>query len=192
MVMPPRFGNRRLAFAMACALEAPVVNAWTTAALLAGETSLTFTPRRQMCEPWFPIYETSATVFLMISRETVMFHCQLSGGLKFSSTALKPVLLLTPATAFFKPGFMVSRLRKVGSLERSAVPPPQLEFTTVVQGGLPDRRRTSSITFERLMKRPNSTRTAVLPSPLTSQARPRRGWQPLLFRCHSVLAIPAG
>src|ERR1700674_2822224 len=115
MVMLPRFGNTRLAFAMACSLELPLVNAATTAALLLGAMSLTFTPRRQMCEPWFPIYETSATVFFRISRDTVMFHCQLSGGLKFSSTALKPVLLLTPAKLFFRPGFMVSRLRKVGS-----------------------------------------------------------------------------
>src|SRR5438128_5011229 len=98
------------------------------------------------------MYEISATVFFRISRETVTFHCQLSGGLKFSSTALKPVLVLTPAIAFFRPGFMVSRLRKVGSSARLAVLPPQLEFTTVVQGGLPDNRSTSSITFERLMK----------------------------------------
>src|SRR6266852_2161588 len=155
MVMGPRFGKMRLAFATAWAFELLLTNAATTAALFSGGTSLTCTPRRQMCEPWFPIYETSATVFLRISRETVMFHCQLSGGLKFSSTALKPVLLLTPATAFFRPGFMVSRLRKVGSSVRFGVPPPQLELTDVVHGGLPDKRRTSSITFERLMKRPN-------------------------------------
>src|SRR5437868_9774912 len=151
--MGPRFGNTRLAFTMFVRLALPVVNAWTTVALLLGLTSLTATPRRQICEPRFPMYENSATVFLIISRDTVMFHCQLSGGLKFSSTALKPVVLLTPATAFFNPGFMVSRLRKVGSSARFAVPPPQLEFTTAVHGGLPARRRTSSITFERLMKR---------------------------------------
>src|SRR5437016_13956464 len=156
MVMPPRFGKMRLAFATACAVSRTaaigLVNAATTAALLSAGTSLTFTPRRQMCEPWFPMYENSATVFLIISRETVMFHCQLSGGLKFSSTALKPVLVLTPATAFFRPGFMVSRLRKVGSSARFAVLPPQFEFTWVVHGGLPAIRKTSSITFERLMK----------------------------------------
>src|SRR5689334_4224335 len=121
------------------------------------------------------MYETSATVFFKISRDTVTFHCQLSGGLKFSSTALKAVVLLTPATASLSPGFIVSRLRKVGSSARLAVPPPQLEFTVVVQGGLPDRRKTSSITFERLMKRPNPMRNAVLPSPLMSQATPTRG-----------------
>src|SRR5712692_8429784 len=185
MVMGPRFGKMRLAFATACVCAA------TTAALFSGGTSLTCTPRRQMWEPWLPMYETSATVFFRISRETVMFHCQLSGGLKFSSTALKPVLLLTPASAFLRPGFMVSRLRKVGSLERSAVPPPQLEFTTAVHGGLPANRRTSSITFERLMKRPNPTRTAVLPSPLTSQARPTRGWKRLLYESHSERPNPA-
>ena len=169
----------------------PVVNAWATVVLLLGLTSLTCTPRRQMCEPWLPIYETSATVFLKTSRETVTFHCQLSGGLKFSSTALKPVLLLTPASAFFRPGLIVSRLRKVGSSARLAVPPPQFEFTTAVHGGLPDRRKTSSITFERLMKRPNPARTAVLPSPLTSQATPTRGWKPLLYGCHSERPNPA-
>src|SRR6266852_4371535 len=192
MVMGPRFGKMRLAFATAWAFELLLTNAATTAALFSGGTSLTCTPRRQMCEPWFPIYETSATVFLIISRETVMFHCQLSGGLKFSSTALKAVLLLTPARAFFRPGPMVSRLRKVGSSLSLEFPsPPQLELTTAVQGGLPARRRISSITFERLMKRPNPTRTAVLPSPLTSQARPTRGWKPLLYECHSERPNPA-
>src|SRR5437868_10123553 len=196
MVMPPRFGKMRLAFATACAVSRTaaigLVNAATTAALLSAGTSLTFTPRRQMCEPWFPMYENSATVFLIISRETVMFHCQLSGGLKFSSTALKPVLLLTPTMAFFNPGFIVSRLRKVGSsLNFEAPSPPQLEFTVVVHGGLADNRSTSSITFERLMKRPNPARTAVLPSPLTSQATPTRGWNPLLYGCHSERPNPA-
>src|SRR6266852_6600163 len=152
MVMGPRFGKMRLAFATACVCAA------TTAALFSGGTSLKCAPRRQMWEPWLPMYENSATVFLIISRDTVRFHCQLSGGLKFSSTALKPVLLLTPARAFFRPGLMVSRLRNVGSLARFAVLPPQFEFTTCVHGGLPDRRRTSSITFERLMKRPNPRR----------------------------------
>src|SRR5436190_1848341 len=137
------------------------------------------------------MYETSATVFFSTSRETVTFHCQLSGGLKFSSTALKAVLLLTPATASFSPGFIVSRLRKVGSSARLAVLPPQLELTTVVHGGLPDNRNTSSITFERLIKRPNPTRTAVLPSPLTSHAIPTRGWKPLLYGCHSERPKPA-
>src|SRR6266480_6915642 len=196
MVMPPRFGKRRLAFATACAVSRTaaigLVNAATTAALLSGGTSLRFTPRRQMCEPWFPIYENSATVFLIISRETVTFHCQLSGGLKFSSTALKPVLVLTPARAFFRPGPIVSRLRKVGSsLSLVAPSPPQLELTTAVHGGLPDSRKTSSITFERLMKRPNPARTAVLPSPLTSQATPTLGWKPLLYGCHSERPNPA-
>src|SRR6266550_8865260 len=120
-----------------------------------------------------------------------MFHCQLSGGLKFSLTALKPVLLLTPASAFFRPGLIVSRLRKVGSSARFAVPPPQLELTTWVQGGLPDKRSTSSITFDRLMKRPSPKRTAVLPSPLRSQASPTRGWKPLLYGCHSERPNPA-
>src|SRR6266849_4240909 len=183
--MGPRFGKRRLASATACVCAA------TTAALFSGGTSFKCTPRRQMCEPWLPMYETSATVFLITSRETLMFHCQLSGGLKFSSTALKPVLLLTPATAFFRPGFMVSRLRKVGSSARFGVLPPQLELTAVVHGGLPDKRKTSSITFERLMKRPNPARTAVLPSPLTSQATPTRGWKPLLYGCHSERPNPA-
>src|SRR6266436_5796700 len=184
--MGPRFGKRRLASATACVCAA------TTTALFSGGTSLKCTPRRQMWEPWLPMYETSATVFLIISRDTVMFHCQLSGGLKFSSTAAKPVLLLTPATAFFKPGLMVSRLRKVGSSLSFEFPsPPQLELTTVVQGGLPDKRKTSSITFERLMKRPNPARTAVLPSPLTSQATPTRGWKPLLYGCHSERPNPA-
>src|SRR2546425_10005357 len=190
--MPPRFGKMRLAFAMAWAFALLLRNAWTTVALFSGGTSLTFTPRRQMCEPWFPMYENSATVFFKISRETVMFHCQLSGGLKFSSTALKPVLVLTPATAFFRPGLIVSRLRKVGSSLSLEFPsPPQLELTTAVQGGLPDSRRTSSITFERLMKRPNPTRIAVLPSPFTSQARPIRGWKPLLYGCHNERPNPA-
>src|SRR5437868_906234 len=196
MVMPPRFGKMRLAFATACAVSRTaaigLVHAATTAALLSAGTSLTFTPRRQMCEPWFPMYATSATVFLILSRETVMFHCQLSGGLKFSSTALKAVLLLTPAMAFFKPGPIVSRLRKVGSSLSLEFPsPPQLELTTVVQGGLPDKRKTSSITFERLMKRPNPARTAVLPSPFKSQATPTRGWKPLLYGCHSERPNPA-
>src|ERR1051326_1263284 len=180
MVIGPRFGKTRLAFTIFVRLGSPVVNAVTTAALLLGRTSLTETPRRQIFDPWLPMYETSATVFFKISRDTVTFHCQLSGGLKFSSTALKPVLLLTPASAFFSPGLMVSRLRKVGSSARFAVLPPQLEFTTVVQRGLPDKRSTSSITFERLMNRPKPKRTAVLPSPLTSQAKPIRGWKPLL------------
>src|SRR5882724_2596792 len=186
MVIGPRFGKMRLASATACVCAA------TTAALFSGGTSFKCTPRRQMCEPWLPMYETSATVFFRISRETVIFHCQLSGGLKFSSTALKPVLLLTPATAFFNPGPIVSRLRKVGSsLSLVAPSPPKLEFTVVVQGGLPDNRSTSSITFERLMKRPNPARTAVLPSPLTSQATPTRGWIPLLYGCHSERPKPA-
>src|SRR5712692_6466912 len=186
MVMGPRFGKMRLAFATACVCAA------TTAALFSGGTSLTCTPRRQMWEPWLPMYENSATVFLIISRDTVRFHCQLSGGLKFSSTAAKPVLLLTPASAFFRPGFMVSRLRKVGSsVSFEFASPPQPEPTDAVQGGLPERRRTSSITFERLMKRPNPKRTAVLPSPLTSQARPTRGWKPLLYGCHSERPNPA-
>src|SRR4051812_33992538 len=137
------------------------------------------------------MYETSATVFFQTSRDTVTFHCQLSGGLKFSSTALKVVLLLTPATASRSPGFMVSRLRKVGSSARFGVPPPQFEFTVAVQGGLADRRKTSSITLERLMKRPNPMRTAVLPSPLTSHATPTRGWKPLLYGCHSERPNPA-
>src|SRR5712664_4333174 len=190
--MGPRFGNRRLLFAMAWLVRSALRNAWTIAALFSGETSLTFTPRRQMCEPWLPMYETSATVFFRISRETVMFHCQLSGGLKFSSTAAKPVLVPTPATLLFKPGLMVSRLRKVGSSVSFEFPAhPPLGLTFAVQGGLPERRRTSSITFERLMKRPNPKRTAVLPSPLTSQARPTRGWKPLLYGCHSERPNPA-
>src|ERR1700730_16192680 len=119
------------------------------------------------------------------------FLCQLSGGLKFSSTALKPVVVPTPATLLFKPGLIVSRLRKVGSSERFILPPPQFELTVVVHGGLPARRRISSITFERLMKRPNPARTAVLPSPLTSQATPTLGWKPLLYGCHSERPNPA-
>src|SRR5437667_6634911 len=188
--MGPRFGKSLLASATACAFEA--FRARTTAALFSGGTSLTCTSRRQMWEPWLPMYETSATVFFRISRETVMFHCQLSGGLKFSSTALNPVLLLTPASAFLRPGFMVSRLRKVGSsLSFAASLPPQLELTFCVHGGLPDMRSTSSITFERLMKRPNPKRTAVLPSPLTSQAIPTRGWKPLLYARHNERPNPA-
>src|SRR5258705_6601973 len=121
-----------------------------------------------------------------------MFHCQLSGGLKFSSTALKPVLVLTPARAFARPGPIVSRLRKVGSSLSLLFPsPPQLELTTLVQGGLPDSRKTSSMTFDRLMKRPNPPRTAVLPSPLTSHATPTRGWNPLLYGCQSERPNPA-
>src|SRR5882724_10677300 len=138
------------------------------------------------------MYEISATVFFRISRETVMFHCQLSGGLKFSSTALNPVLLLTPASAFLRPGLIVSRLRKVGSsLSFAKALPPQLELTTCVQGGLPASRSTSSITFERLMKRPNPRRTAVLPSPFRFQAKPNRGWKPLLYGCHNERPNPA-
>src|SRR5215813_14372079 len=110
----------------------------------------------------------------------VRFHCQLSGGRKLSLTALKAVFGPTPATAFAKPGLMVSRLRKVGSSRRLVELPPQLELTAVVQGGLPDIRRTSSITFERLKKRPKPRRRAVLPSPNTSHASPMRGWKPLL------------
>src|SRR4029453_12348113 len=145
-----------------------------------------------MCSPWLPMNETSATVFFSTSRDTVIFHCQLSGGLKSSLTALKAVLLLTPATALISPGLIVSRLRNVGSSLSFAFPsPPQLELTTLVQGGLPDRRRTSSITFERLIKRPNPMRTAVLPSPLTSQAKPTRGWKPLLYGCHNERPNPA-
>src|SRR5882762_7140411 len=187
MVIGPRFGKMRLAFATACVCAA------TTAALFSGGTSFKCTSRRQMWEPWLPMYETSATVFLIISRDTVMFHCQLSGGLKFSSTARKPVLLLTPAKLFFRPGFMVSRLRKVGSSFSFEFPShaPSLGLTFAVQGGLPARCRTSSITFERLMKRPNPKRTAVLPSPLTSQARPTRGWKPLLYGCHTERPNPA-
>src|SRR6267378_8453091 len=132
--MGPRFGKMRLAFATACVCAA------TTTALFSGGTSFKCTPRRQMWEPWLPMYETSATVFLIISRDTVMFHCQLSGGLKFSSTAAKPVLLPTPATLLFKPGLIVSRLRKVGSSPRFAVLPPQLRLTFAVQGGLPANR----------------------------------------------------
>src|SRR4029077_20073422 len=113
-----------------------------------------------------------------------MFHCQLSGGLKFSSTALKPVLVLTPARAFARPGPIVSRLRKVGSsLSLLAPSPPPLELTVFVQGGLPERRKTSSMTSNRLMNRPNPPRIAVLPSPLPSHATPIRGWNPLLYAC---------
>jgi hypothetical protein len=68
-------------------------------------------------------------VFFINSCETVRFHCQLSGGLKSSLTALKAVLAPTPATALRRPGLMVSRLRKVGSSPRLAVEPPQLELT---------------------------------------------------------------
>src|SRR5260370_42374934 len=96
MVMGPRFGKILLAFATACVCAA------TTAALFSGGTSLTCTPRRQMGEPWLPMYENSATGFLIISGDPVRFHFQLSGGLKFSSTAVKPVLLLTPARLLFK------------------------------------------------------------------------------------------
>src|ERR1051326_775865 len=191
MVIGPRFGKTRLAFTIFVRLGSPVVNAVTTAALLLGRTSLTETPRRQIFDPWLPMYETSATVFFKISRDTVTFHCQLSGGLKFSSTALKPVLLLTPASAFFSPGFIVSRLRKVGSSAKLAVPPPQLELTVAVQGGLADRRKTSSMTLERLMKRPNPMRTAVLPSPFTSHATPTLGWKPLLYACHRERPNPS-
>src|SRR2546421_9530427 len=128
----------------------------------------------------------------MISRETVMFHCQLSGGLKFSSTELKPVLVSTPASAFLRPGPMVSRLRKGGSTLSFVAPsPPQCEFTTAVQAVLPDSPKTSSITFEQIMKRPNPARTAVLPSPLMSQATPTLGWKPLLYGCHSERPKPA-
>src|SRR5258708_8918129 len=127
----------------------------------------------------------------MISRETVKFHCQLSVGLKFSSTAAKPVLLPTRATLLIKPGLIVSRLRKVGSSARFILEPPQFELTCVVHGGLPAMCSTSSITFERLMKRPKPARTAVLPSPLTSQATPTRGWKPLLYGCHSERPNPA-
>src|SRR5205085_2817498 len=111
----------------------------------------------------------------MISREMVKFHCQLSGGRKFSLTALKAVLEPTPATASFNPGLMLSRLRKVGSLPRIGVLPPELELTVTVQGGFWESRKTSSITFERLRKRPKPRRMAVLPSPNTSHATPTLG-----------------
>src|SRR5258708_21427507 len=134
--MGPRFGKRRLASATACVCAA------TTAVLFSGGNSFKCTPRRQMCEPWLPMYETSATVFFRISRETVMFHCQLSGGLKFSSTAAKPVLVPTPATLLFKPGLMVSRLRKVGSSVSFEFPShPPLGLTAAVQGGLRSEER---------------------------------------------------
>src|SRR5688500_14231739 len=105
----------------------------------------------------------------MISRETVRFHCQLEGGRKLRSTAANAVLVPTPATAFARPGLMVSRLRQVGQSSRVLLPPAQPELTTVAQGGLPARRRTSSITLARPMYRPKPARTAVLPSPVRSQ-----------------------
>src|SRR5215813_12482213 len=94
------------------------------------------------------------------------------------STAWKVPVGLTPTTWFFKFGPIVSIVRQFGHVASVSVAPDQPESMDLVQGGLPTIRLTSSITFERLIYRPNPKRTAVLPSPLTSQARPKRGCQP--------------
>src|ERR1051325_1900627 len=127
------------------------------------------------------MYDISATVFFITSREIERFHCQLSGGRKSVVAALKAVLGPTPATAFFRPGLIVSRLRQVGQSASVVRPPCQPVSTVTDHGGFVAIRRMSSITFARPIYRPNPPRTAVLPSPKISQAIPTRGWYPALY-----------
>src|SRR6185436_11496110 len=131
-----------------------------------------------MCRPWFPTYETSATVFFIISRETVTFHCQLSGGLKLGSIEFipPPVAALVASTV----ALALSRVRQVGQSAKLTWPEFHPVSNDVVQGGLSPSLRSPAITFERLKYRPAPMRSAVLPSPLMSQARPTRGWKPHL------------
>src|SRR5258707_14711327 len=93
------------------------------------------------------MYGTSTMVFFITSREIEMFHCQLSGGRKPVLTRLKAVLDPTPATAAFKPGLIVSRLRQVGQSAKLTRPPCQPLSTDTDQGGLLAMRRMSSITI---------------------------------------------
>src|SRR5512132_2399204 len=110
MKMEATPGNLRPALIKLLALGSLARTAWATASRALGTTS--FQSRgRSMCRAWFPMYETSTTVFFMTSREMGRFHCQLSGGRNSSLTALKDVVV---ASAFFRPGLMVSRLRKLG------------------------------------------------------------------------------
>src|SRR5215510_12218088 len=96
------------------------------------------------------------------------------------STAWNVPVGLTPTTWFFKFGPIESIVRQVGQVAKVSVAADQPESIDLVHGGLPTMRLTSSITFERLIYRPNPMRTAVLPSPFKSQARPKRGCQPAL------------
>src|SRR6185295_8060701 len=106
----------------------------------------------------------------MIWRETLRFHCQLSGCLKFGSTAKSVVEVPTPTAAFFSPGLIVSRLRQVGQSARLSLSPCQPVSTVLVHGGFEAILSSEAITLEREMYRPKPSRTAVLPSPLMSQA----------------------
>src|SRR5215210_1713453 len=98
-----------------------------------------------MCRPWFPTYETSATVFFMISRETVTFHCQLSGGLKLGSIEFIP----PPVTALFAntAALALSIVRQVGQSAKLTWPPFHPVSSDVVQGGLSASLSSPAITF---------------------------------------------
>ena len=105
-------------------------------------------------------------MFFRISLEIETFHCQLSGGRNSVLTRLKAVLGPTPATAFFRPGLIVSRLRQVGQSASVVRPPCQPVSTVTDHGGLvsaaPDRLCRAELRVEG----PLGTWTARFASPI--------------------------